>query len=313
MPRFSIFILSFLFVQLSLAQEIFKKGEHYGLKYDGAEFYAAVFDEIKIQEYFVEGRMGTVYYNLSKNKDNSSKSYRKFNYKLSDRLIVIGETTEGKIDILDETGENFHLNDGDYDKVITRKAQLNYGNDDILTVRKKGKYGLYNWVKRSEILPPVYSKIIIHESCENVAHLIYAKKGLKHALINDKGIEFINFKAAFVSDIFPSDVCDGYIIQWQHKVGYCKIKKNGKLFLIKPYYDDIYFPKGDASVIVLENKEKYGLYVDYRKALRCRYDQIQYVDEPYSIAIIEKRGARWKLQKNGEKVLIREDYVNENW
>lgn len=304
MSRFSILVFSLLSIQSGIAQEIFKKGDHYGLKYDGVEYYAAVFDEIKIKQYFVQGRMGTVYYNLSKKKENADKPYRKFNYKLADRLIIIGKTTTGKIDILDETGENYHLYDGNYDKVLTRSLQHNYGNDDILTVRKKGKLGLYNWVLKKEILEPKYNKVVLHESCDDRSHLIYAKKGLTQIMINEKGEEILSFKAAFVSDIFPADICQGYIIQWQHKVGYCMKRSNGKFFLIKPYYDDIYFPKGDASIIILENNEHYGMYVDYRKALRCKYDDIEYLDNPYSVALITRKGVRWKLQANGELVLF---------
>jgi hypothetical protein len=306
MLRIHLLVLTLVCAQFSMAQEVFQKGNYFGLKYDGAEWYAAVFDEIEIHDYFVAGRMGTLYYNLSKNKKNIDKAYRKFNYSLTDRLLVIGETTKGTIDILDETGQNYYLKDGPYRKVLSKKKQRFYGNDDLLIVKKNSKQGIYNWVEKTELLPPVYSKIIIHETCDFGGVFIYAQDGLTHTIFDEKGNQVLSFKATMVSDIYPSNICDGYIIQWEHKVGFCKRMKNGKFFLIKPLYDDIYFPNGDASVIVVENRERKGLFVNYRQFLKCRYDEIEISENNYYLAVVTRKGVKKILKNNGELTLFTE-------
>lgn len=309
MLRFNIIILTVFVVQVSSAQEVFKKGHHYGLKYDGGEYYAAVFDEITIKEYFVSGRIGNTYYNLSRNKSTIDRKYRKFHFDLFDRLLVIGHTYEGTIDIMDETGEHYYLMDGPYNKVLSRKEYEHYGNDDLLTVRKRGKLGLYDWVKQKEILPTKFSRIKIHETCRFGSYFIYAKRGLEHCVYSEQQEQLISFRAFYVTDIYPASICDGYIIESGPKIGYCRKMSNGKYFLIKPRFDDIYFPKDDASFIIVENREKQGLYLNYHKLLKCKYEEISPSQSPYYVAIVKRKGVTKMVNSNGDLDLVREKYI----
>ena len=295
-----------------MAQEIFQKGNHYGLKYDGVEYYAAVFDEIKIKRSFVEGRMGTVRYNLSMNKENSQKSYRRFSYKHQDNLLIIGYTTDGKIDILNETGEIYYLYDGNYNKVL-QKDFIGYNNDDMLIVRRRGKVGVYSWVQKREILPTEFTKIKVHESCEYGKYFIYARRMITHSIWDENGRELLKFVAPNITDISPHSNCEGYTLHWHFKRGYCERKRDGSYFLLKPKYDGLEFPLGNSSVIITENRERFGLYLNNRKIFGCKYEKITYIDDPYMVAIAEKYGVRWHVKKNGDLKLIRDDEVNENW
>lgn len=296
-------ILLILFLLVSsrqlLAQTIFKKGEHYGLRYEQVE-YAAVFDEVIIKDYFAYGRMGSVYYNLNPSKKNTERTYRKFDFRFADRLLVIGQTIDGKIDIMNETGEHFYLLDGPYTKVIKNKRQSFYGNDDLLIVKKGFNKGVFNWTTGQEIISPEFGQLTMHESCEYGGVIIFAKKGMHNKLFDEKGNQVLHFKGSMVSDVYPSNICKGFIIQWKHKVGYLNRLPNGKYFLIKPIYDNIYFPHGDDRLIIVQNRDRSGLYHNYRRLLKCKYEEINLIDNPYQLAVVKKRGIKEVLMNNGE-------------
>lgn len=297
--------LIFFTFGLSLAinahsQEIFQNGDKFGLRYDGVVFYTAVYDEIKIKAFFVYGRVGNTYTNLSRNKDNFTEAYKKFSFSLIDRLLVIGYKHNGKLDILDETGQHVYLRDGDYSKVLAGHRRITYGNDDILLVRKSGKLGLYDWTSQKEILPPLFDKIGLHESCNGQGYFIYTQLQSENSIRNDKGVELMNFRSPKVDDMLPSDICEGYFVMHQGFKGYCCQMRNGKYFLIKPIYENIEFPNNNSSLIIVERREKFGLYFNYKRMTKCKYEEIELLDDPYVLAKLTKNEVTFLLKRNGE-------------
>jgi hypothetical protein len=270
--------------------------------YDGQEHYAAVFDEIKIKGFFVYGRIGAEYFNLSRDKDNVNKAYKRFNFSLSERLLVVGYTLSGKVDVMDDTGEHFYLTDGDYSKVQAIKKQSHYGNDDVLLVKRKGKQGLYNWSLQKEVLAPVYDKIIIHESCDSNDYFLFAKEDGKNLVIGLNGEVKMSFRSKWVKDIKPSSICEGYYLYTSTGMGYCVQLSNGKYFLIKPVFNRFFFPLGDPSVIVTEKGDKLGLYYNFKRLLKPQFSEIELLMDNYILARVKKGEEEYLLKRTGELI-----------
>lgn len=303
MSRIYLLLILIACANLSYAQEVFQKNEKYGLSYDGSEYYAAVFDQIVIREFFVYGKMGDLYFNLSRNKENVHHNYKKFNFSLYDRLLVIGEREDGKLDLLDETGQHFYLKEGDYSKVFVKPKNITYGNDDVLMVKRDGKLGLYNWPERREILNPEYRKISLHESCNSGSYFIYAKSESNNLILDESGNEILKFKSRWVDDMYPTPNCEGYFLNWKGLIGFCCKMRDGRYFLIKPRYEEIIFPNNDTSVILVRNDENFGLYYNFQRMLKCKYEEIELLDHPYMIARVVRKGDTKMLKRTGELVV----------
>ena len=72
------------------------------------------------------------------------------------------------------------------------------------------------------------------------------------------------------------------------KVGYCYKKKNGNFFLIKAVYDDVFFPTNSPTIVVVQSIDKYGLYSNFQKVLKCKFNKIEVLNENYIFAIATK-------------------------
>jgi hypothetical protein len=281
------------------AQEIFENGDKVGLKYNGVVHYSAIYDKIVITDYFVCGIKDEYSYNLSRNKSHSTKKYRRFKFDLLDQLLVVGVTTDGKKDLFDDTGQHLYLEDGDYDRVFSKSEKIKYGNNDLVLVSKKGKLGLYNWTQKKEIVSPIQSKIVVHESCMKDSYIIYVKRKGENTVIKPSGEKILSFRAKSVQDIYHSTICKGYILKRNTKIGFFYQRSNQKNFLIKPIYEDLFFPTSDPKIIIVQRYGRYGLYYNYKRVLKCKYDSIEIVNNRYAIARVVKNEKEMTLNSSG--------------
>jgi len=294
-------VISFAIGQL-FAQEIFQNGEKFGLKYNGVVHYSAIYDKIVITDYFVYGKKDEYVFNLSKDKSLSDKVYRRFKFDLMDQLLVVGVTEDGKKDLLDETGQHLYLENGDYDRIFSKSEKIKYGNNDVVLVSRTGNLGLYNWTLRKEILPPVYDKIVVHESCLSDSYIIYVQKKGQNSVIQPSGKKIISFKAKSVQDLYHATICRGYILKRNNKIGYYYKRSEDRRFLIKPIYEDLFFPTDDPKIIIVQRYGKYGLYYNYKRVLKCKYESIEIVNSTYIIARVVKNEKEMTLNSSGELV-----------
>lgn len=299
MTRLIGFILFTTFVFNANGQEVFQRGNYYGLKYEGVEQYAAVFEEIEVKEYFAYGKIGEEWFNLSVNKDMSKRAYRKFNFSHWNSLLVIGYRVDGNVDILNESGEFFYVENGDFSKVVSNPKTMTYQGDNLILTKREGQYGLYDWTRNLEILPPNFDKIAVHEDCEHTGYFIYHKKDGLNSVV-EKGEVKMRFKSQLVDDMFPSDICQGYMIKSKGKKGYCFELRSGKYFLIKPKYDEIAFPFDNTEVILVRRGDNFGLYYNYQLLLKPRYQEIELYDDHYLLAKVTKRSGTYLVSRAGE-------------
>ncbi|MEX1000630.1 MAG: hypothetical protein WDZ35_00795 [Crocinitomicaceae bacterium] len=281
-------------------QQITEQGAYYGVTYENGPTYAAIFDRVVIKGFFVYGKKEGVYYNLSRQVANSHKAYKKFTFDLLDRLLVVGETVDGKMDLMDETGQYYYMQKGNYSAVRAGKKRITYANDKLLLLKSGQKLGVYDWEKKEEIVPPIYDKLKVHESCEAGDYFIFTQlDGLNEARTNKGKVE-LSFSSAVVDDIYPSPDCRGYMLKKGTKMGYCYQISKDKFFLIKPRYDEILFPSDDPDIIFVVNRGKYGLYYKFISYLKCRYDKIELMDHDYILAKLTRKGRTRHLHQNGK-------------
>lgn len=273
---------------LCTSQSIFKSGEKYGLEFEGETIYNADYDEIYFKDYFIYGKKGKYFYILSEEKANSKKGYKRFLFHLTSELLVVGITDENKLDILSEDGGHYYLKDGNYDRVESIENHTDSPDPDLLLVSKSGKIGIYNWVKKTEFIPPNYDRLKLHDGCDESGRLTYAGKGSENTLWSENNGLLFSFNSRLIDDIYPATVCEGYILKFGLKIGYIREKKNGKLFLIKPIYEDLYFPTNDPNIIMLKTFDQYGLYYNNRMILKCKYSSIEVIDGNYIFAVAVK-------------------------
>lgn len=281
-------VIALLLATISWSQEVFEYRGKFGLSLDNGSKYNADYDEIITKEYFNYGKIDKWYYVLSEDKSLSKKGYKKFLFHLLDELLVIGITDENKLDLFDESGKQLLLADSEYSAIESSKNYSDTHISDLLIVKKNGKSGLYNWVKNKEIVPAENDVIKLHSDCKNLVGLIFTKQGAKNRLWQLNGEEIVSFSSRIVDDIYPSNVCEGYILKKSDKVGYLLKKGNQKYFLIKPIYSDIYFPTEDPKTILVEAYGKYGIYHNYRRLLKAKFDEIEVIDGNYIFAVATK-------------------------
>lgn len=281
-------ILFYLLPSICSGQNVFQSEELFGLEMNGKTIYNADYDEIIVNDYFIYGRKDKLHYILSENIENSKKAYKKFLFHLTDDLLVVGITADNKLDLLSEDGSHFYMQDGNYDKAHSSKDYCDEENSDVLLVTKDGKFGFYNWVKKTELVPAQYDRLQMHEGCPSTGKIIYSGKGHNNAVWSEKNGMLFSFKSAAVDDIYQSTICEGYILKFGNKIGYIREKKNGKFFLVKPIYEDLYFPTGDPNTVMVESYGRYGLYHNNRMILKCKYSSIEVIDGNYIFAIAIK-------------------------
>ncbi|UKN03249.1 WG repeat-containing protein [Paracrocinitomix mangrovi] len=305
-------ILFLIVLSVVYGQEKFKNGEKYGLKYNGIVMYNAEYDQIVIHEYFVAGKKEHLWYNLSPVEKNAITPYKKFDFSLSESLIVVGLRKGGGLDVMDETGSNIYLENGDFDKLSIFGAEGSYQNDDLLLVKKNGKFGVIDWTKQKTVLPPIYSKIKIHKHCHPDSYIFFTQKGHELAIVDHNGDEVMSFNSRLVQDMYPALNCNGFYLKKGIYYGFCQKQSNGKYFLIPPKYDDISFPTGSTDFIVLTKNDKKGLYFRKQLVLKCRYEEIWEADSPYFVANVRVNGILKRLHPNGMLLLPNEQYIYED-
>lgn len=285
--RFIYLIIVFL-PNFGTSQNIFQSGELFGLEFEGETIYNADYNEIIFKDYFIYGRKGKYLHILSENKEHHKKAYKKFLFHLSSELLIVGITADNTMDLISEDGSHYFMQEGNYDRVELSEEYTDTPDRDVLLVSKNGKMGFYNWVKKKELVPAKYDRLQMHDGCESTGALVYMGVGRNNTLWSEKNGLLFSFNATAVDDIYQSTVCEGYILKYGQKIGYIREKRNGKFFLIKPIYEDLYFPTGDPNTIKVEAFGNYGLYTDNRMILKCRYSEIEVIDGNYIFAIATK-------------------------
>jgi hypothetical protein len=296
-------VLAILFILpcTLLSQEVFQYGDSYGVKYNGAVVHNARYSKIERTDYFVAGKDELYWYNLSQKGLYPEKRYKKFLYHLKNELIIVGLTTEGKIDLFNETGEFIYMLDGDYDKVSST-FDLSYGmyDSELLCLSRKGKKGLYNWLHKKEVLPPLYDKIKIHTNCKNGGEMmLFLQDEGVNRVMNPFGEVVFEFSNRSIDDISNQSACDGFMLKRGHKLGYMRRLRSGKYFLIKPIYDRLLFPEDNGDLILCQRGLKYGLYYKNKRILTCKYDKIDITDNGYIFGVAIRNLKKVTFDKEG--------------
>ncbi|OIQ36091.1 MAG: hypothetical protein BM555_03385 [Crocinitomix sp. MedPE-SWsnd] len=295
----------FLISVLSLtvfSQEVFEYGEKFGVKYNDVVVHSAKYDKVVIRDYFVAGKIGASWYNLSRKSEFSQIPYTKFYYDLNRELLVAGFTAEGKMDVYNETGEFVYMKNGNYDKVRSTADYGSFYDNDLLVVFNNGKMGLYDWPKKVEALPAKYNKLRLHLDCEKSRRLLYLQIEGENIVLSPSGEELFKFNNKSIDDVYLQDKCDGYIIERGNKRGYARKLRSGKYFLIKPLYDEIEFVEGNADLIKVKRGEKYGFYYKNKPILKCKYRKIDITNNGYILGFAYKNYKKLGFDKTGKIV-----------
>ena len=299
MSRFIYFVLLVLPLA-SFSQLIYKENGYYGLKYEAGPKYLAIFDQVKLKEFFAYGRKDGKWYNLSLNSENSEIPYKRFHFHLIDQLLVVGERADGKLDLLDETGQFFYLKAVDLNRIKKLPKKSTYRFDDLVITVKNRKRGLFNWVNKKQLMPTQFKSVVVHEKPRSGDFVIYTQAKKLNQLWSSAGDLLVEFESSVVDDLYPDSICDGYYIKRGVHLGYMLPKADGRYFLVKPVYESITFPYRDPSMIFLKRGEQYGLIYKYKTYLKCKYDEIEIIDRGYKLARAQRKGKWFILHQNGE-------------
>lgn len=295
-----------LFVCFCNAQEIIEYGGLYGVKYNERLIHSALYEEVKIKDYFVYGKKGKRFYNLSESAELSATPYLKFRFHLLNQLLVVGIREDGKVDVFDETGQHLYIREFLGQNVLSTAQYSDEIYEDLLMLKKDRKLGVVNWVDGRMIIHPRYDEIKIHQNCNSRELLFFARNGNQNDILNSQGEVMVSFWALGVKDIYHPDVCAGYIIRKGNKIGYMIQKNNRKYFLIKPNYDDITFPTNHPSIILTRKNERFGLHYNFREVLKCKYESIQLVNKNYILAEVNHKGVKYSVDRSGKMNSIKD-------
>ena len=313
MIRFFLFLILTILLSSSFGQDVYQYGDLFGVKYNGVVVHNAKYNKVEKTDYFLAGKDELYWYNLSEKGKSPEKKYKRFLYHLKNELLIVGVTTEGKIDLFNETGDIFYLENGDYDKVkSTFDISFRMYDSELLLVSKNGKKGLYNWVHQKEVLAPLYDDIKIHTDCSNHGkRMLYLRDEKYNLLMNPYGEIVFRFRNTQIDDISDQANCDGYMLKRGNRIGYMRGLKSGKYFLIKPVYDKLFFLEDNGDLIKCLKGSKYGLYYKNKMILPCKYDKIEITDNGYVLGIAIKNLKKLTFDKEGVIVKVESIYYED--